>query len=191
MIRIGSDESLKGDTFGGIVVAALKADEAVRAKLKSIGVIDSKKISDGKIKVLAIEIKKIAGPKGYCIRSKMPYEYNRECKQTIMLNRMHSQATTFLKNADEIVVDRYPGLLIPGVRAEEKAESKYIEVAAASILARDEAIRQMERLSKDIGFDIPYGSTHVKEALLKLKKSGKDPARYVKMHFRNVKSVLE
>ena len=187
MIRIGSDESLKGDTFGGIVVAAVKSDDTVRERLERIGVADSKKITDKKIKELAPKIKELVGTSGYCIRSKMPFEYNREPKQTIILNNMHSQAVGFLKPADEIVVDRFPGSRIIGAKLVEKAESKYVEVAAASILARDEAIKQMDKLSENIGFDIPYGSTHVKEALEKLKGSGKDPSRFVKRHFRNVK----
>ena len=38
---IGSDESLKGDTFGGIVVAGVKADDAIRQKLMGFGVADN------------------------------------------------------------------------------------------------------------------------------------------------------
>ena len=191
MIRIGSDESLKGDTFGGIVVAAVKSDDETRERLKTIGVADSKKITDKKIKELAPKIKELVGSFGYCIRSKMPFEYNRETKQTLILNKMHSQATGFLKPAEEVVVDRYPGSRIGGAKLVEKAESKYIEVAAASILARDEAIKQMDKLSEDIGFDIPYGSTHVKGALEKLKDTGKDPSQFVKRHFRNVKIFFD
>ena len=66
----------------------------------------------------------------------------------------------------------------------------YIEVAAASILARDAAVRQIERLSNEIGFTIPLGSTHVADALFQLKVSGKPPERFVKMHFKNVREAL-
>ena len=146
MIRIGSDESLKGDTFGGIVVAGVKADDKIRKELEAIGVCDSKRITDKKIKELSEKIKKIVGSSGYCIRSKMPFEYNRENKQTFMLNKMHSQAIKCLGFADEIIVDRFPGSKIKGALLIEKAESKYVEVAAGSILARDEALNKMDRL---------------------------------------------
>lgn len=39
---IGTDESLKGDTFGGLVVAGVKADNLLREKLAELGVADSK-----------------------------------------------------------------------------------------------------------------------------------------------------
>ena len=37
---------------------------------------------------------------------------------------------------------------------------------------------------------VPKGSTHVKEALEYLKKSGKDPKKFIKLHFKNVQKAL-
>src|SRR3989338_8654944 len=45
-IVIGSDEVLKGDTFGGIVVAAVRANDSQREQLCALGVADSKTLSD-------------------------------------------------------------------------------------------------------------------------------------------------
>ena len=59
-VIIGTDESLKGDSFGGIVVAGVKADDEVRKKLEDLGVRDSKKLTDLKIKYFAQELKKVA-----------------------------------------------------------------------------------------------------------------------------------
>ena len=56
---IGSDESLKGDTFGGIVVAAVKADEKLREKLVELGVADSKTLNDKEIIRMAEQIRKL------------------------------------------------------------------------------------------------------------------------------------
>jgi ribonuclease HIII len=194
MIIIGSDESLKGDTFGGIVICSLRADDILRKKLVSIGVVDSKKMKDKKIIEMANMIKDIVGSSNYCVRSKMPSEYNLIGKQTEILNKMHKQAILMLRpeSADKVIVDQYPGIKIFGVGAcfETKAEDKYVEVAAASIIARSEAVKQMTLLSDELGFDIPYGSTHVKEALAKLKIMGKNPNNYVKTHFRNVKVIF-
>src|SRR3989344_5534807 len=53
---IGSDEALKGDTFGGMVIAAVKADDALRQKLIEMGVADSKTLSDKEIIFSAINI---------------------------------------------------------------------------------------------------------------------------------------
>src|SRR3989338_6762386 len=46
---IGSDEALKGDTFGGIVVAAVKANDDLRKELIELGAQDSKNLSDKEI----------------------------------------------------------------------------------------------------------------------------------------------
>ena len=45
-IFIGSDEALKGDTFGGIVVVGVRANNLERENLRLFGVMDSKKIKD-------------------------------------------------------------------------------------------------------------------------------------------------
>ena len=56
---IGSDESLKGDTFGGLTVAAVKANDSLRKQLQELGVADSKTLRDEEILPLAEKIRKI------------------------------------------------------------------------------------------------------------------------------------
>ncbi len=190
---IGSDESLKGDTFGGIVVASIKADDEKREKLKDIGVKDSKEITDTVIIELAEKVKEILGKDNYCVYEKMPEAYNQHVgSTTTLLNSMHTTAIKTLGDADLIIVDQYPGTRInlKNAKTETKAESKYIEVAAASILARERSLDQLDRLSEKAGFRLPKGSTHVKDALTKMKKEGLDPKKYVKLHFRNVKRYI-
>ncbi|MEK6845462.1 MAG: hypothetical protein AABY26_01780 [Nanoarchaeota archaeon] len=183
---IGSDESLKGDTFGGIVVAAVKADEKLREKLVELGVADSKTLNDKEIIRMAEQIRKLVPN---IVKSLSPEEYNRyEGNVTKLLNQLHKECADELKPGKHIV-DKYPGCSVGDVR-EEKAESKYVEVAAASILARDAALKQIQSLSKRAGFAIPLGSTHVKSALLELKKRKLAPQEFVKMNFKNVKEIL-
>lgn len=184
-VFIGSDESLKGDTFGGLVVAAVKADDQVRQQLIDMGVDDSKKLQDVAVIYLAEKIKNVAQ---YEVVAVLPEEYNQH-KLTALLNKMHRQAAHAL-GAGIHVVDLYPGCTVGDIK-ETGAESKYPEVAAASILARAEALNQLHRLSKETGFAIPKGSTHVSEALQKLKASGLPPERFVKLHFRNVQKILQ
>ncbi len=181
---IGSDEALKGDTFGGLVVAAVKADDAGRAQLREMDVRDSKTLSDLEVHARADRIKKTVK---YCIKAVDASEYNKH-SQTALMNQLHQQAAAELKPGTH-VVDEYPGCTVGDVR-ETQAESKFLEVAAASILARDEALKQLERLGKELGFVVPKGSTHVSGALAQLKVSKKDPSRYVKMHFKNVQLAL-
>lgn len=183
---IGSDEALKGDTFGGLVVAAVKADEKIRPQLIKLGVDDSKKLSDGKIIFLAEKIRRIAACE---VENILPEEYNNKFgKVTKLLNELHHSCAKYLAPGKHIA-DKYPGCAVGDLQV-EKAESKYVEVAAASILARDAALKQLMFLSKLAGFTLPKGSTHVKSALSELKKRGLDFKKFVKMDFKNVKEFL-
>lgn len=183
-VIIGSDESLKGDTFGGVAVAAVKADDKMREKLEDMGVMDSKKIADKKILLMAREIKKLAECE---IRNIFPEEYNGK-KITDWLNKLHKECYNYLKPGKH-VVDKYPGCNV-GEVVVTKAESKYVEVAAASILARAAALEQMDSLSELAGFHLPKGSTHVKHALQELKVRKLDFKKFVKLDFKNVKEFL-
>ncbi|HLC97582.1 MAG TPA: hypothetical protein VJC21_02275 [Candidatus Nanoarchaeia archaeon] len=183
---IGSDESLKGDTFGGIVVAAVKADKAIREKLAELGVADSKTLRDEEILPLAEQIKHLAPCE---VQSLLPEEYNQQHGVTHLLNKLHASAAQHLAPGKHIV-DKYPGCAV-GDLATEKAESKYVEVAAASILARAAALQQLNQLSAWAGFPVPKGSTHVQDALKKLREKKLDFEKFVKIDFRNVKEFLE
>ncbi len=183
-IIIGSDESLKGDTFGGLVVAGVKADEVVREKLREIGVADSKKLSDKEIIVMASRIRQMTECE---VKSIFPIEYNGQ-KQTMLLNKLHKECGDFLKPGKH-VVDKYPGCRVGEIR-EEKAEDKYLEVAAASVLARAAALKQLDTLSLRAGFHLPKGSSHVKLALHELKERGLNFNEFVKVDFRNVREFL-
>jgi ribonuclease HIII len=74
-----------------------------------------------------------------------------------------------------------------------KAESD-LAVAAASIIARDEFVRRLHKLSKEVGVVLPKGaSTAVEEAAREvLSKHGPDRlATLAKMHFRTAQKVLQ
>ena len=184
---IGSDEVLKGDTFGGIVVAAVKADSSGREKLNQLGIADSKTLTDKEILPMAEKIKQIVACE---IKSLLPEEYNsKEGNVTDLLNKLHQQAAQELQPGKHIV-DKYPGCVVGDI-AVEKAESKYIEVAAASVLARAAGLQQLDYLGLQAGFTIPKGSTHVSLALHELQARKLDFKKFVKMDFRNVIKFLE
>ena len=193
-IIIGSDECLKGDTFGGLVVAAVKADDSIREKLLLLGAQDSKKVKDKDIPELAAAIEQCSD---HVVKSIYPEEYNHHA-QTALLNNLHMECAELLlgkasQGMPQVkvthVIDKYPGCAVGDIRTTH-AEDKYVEVAAASILARNEGLKQLQMLSSSLGYPVPKGSTHVKDGLLFLKNSGKDPKQFVKMHFRNVQEVI-
>lgn len=184
---IGSDESLKGDTFGGLVVAAVRANDETRKKLLAIGVADSKKLSDAEIISMAKRVKNIAECE---IKSILPKEYNQKKKNvTELLNKLHHQCAQGL-GPGKHVVDKYPGCKVGDIIV-TKAESKYIEVAAASVIARAAALEQLSYLSKLAGFTLPKGSTHVQKTLEILRKENLSFKQFVKIDFRNVRVFLE
>lgn len=181
----GSDESLKGDTFGGIIVAAVYAEKEERDMLEQIGVCDSKKISDSIIPKLAKKIKSICK---YKLIELTPKQYNDKIKTmnvTQLLNELHNKV--YIQGTH--VVDRFPGCKA-GHEAVPKAELKFIEVAAASIIARDAALKQFKTLEKKLGIPVPKGSAHIEEALAHLKKEKIDLEKFVKLDFKNVKEFF-
>ena len=187
-IIVGTDETLKGDTFGGIVVAGVRADPVEREKLERFVLGDSKRTDD---KVIPILAKKIMGLVKYSIQELKPLEYNDLVKQyglTRLLNLLHQKCNDELKLKGSVfVVDKFPGCVV-GDKAMFKADEKYVEVAAASIIARYVGLKQIENISKKAGFKIPLGSTHVLSALKRLKKE--EFPEFVKIHFKNVKKVM-
>ncbi|MBI2125060.1 hypothetical protein HYU08_00735 [Candidatus Woesearchaeota archaeon] len=183
---IGTDESLKGDTFGGLVVAGVKANGELRQQLTELGVADSKTLDDREVLAIAEKIKKIVPCE---IQSVLPEVYNRVKDVTKLLNTLHQECAQFLFPGKH-VVDKFPGCMVGEVQL-EKAESKYVEVAAASILARAAALQQLDYLSAQAGFRLPKGSTHVKLALFELKERGLDFRKFTKVDFANVKSFLQ
>jgi len=182
---IGTDESLKGDTFGGIVVAGVKANDDLRKKLVELGVADSKVLADKEVLQMAEKIKQVVPCE---VKSILPEEYNKNGEVTKLLNKLHKGCADFLFPGKH-VVDKYPGCAVGEIQA-EKAESKYVEVAAASVLARAGALQQLDYLSSQAGFRLPKGSTHVKLALFELKERGLEFRRFVKVDFENVKEYL-
>lgn len=185
---IGSDESLKGDTFGGLVVAAVKADEVQRGQLRSLGVADSKKLSNRRILHLAGKVVSLCR---HHVISLFPADYNQRVRHaglTALLNSLHRECYQRLKPGKHIV-DEYPNCAVGDVIT-PKAESKYVEVAAASIIARVAALQQIEELSRRAGFAVPLGSTHVREGLEQLEKARLPFEQFVKMDFANVRKFL-
>jgi len=200
-IEIGSDEVLKGDTFGGIVVVGILCNSSEREKLQKIGVTDSKNLTDFMIGEIAQKIKSILSPDQISVKNVFPREYNENIskyKVTGFLNKLHGfvhdeiDANNKFKIDGKKVIhvtDKYPGCIVKGI-VEEKAESKYISVAAASIIARNAGLMQLDNLSDILKYRVPKGSTHVKDALEYLKKSGRKPEEFVKVDFKNVKEFF-
>jgi ribonuclease HIII len=74
-----------------------------------------------------------------------------------------------------------------------KAESD-LAVAAASVIARDEFVRRLHKLSKESGIKLPKGASQaVQDAAVELvgKHGPEALAKAAKMHFRTAQKVLQ
>jgi ribonuclease HIII len=206
--HIGTDESGKGDYFGPLVIAGVFVPDGQDAVLRELGVKDSKKISDGRVRELAEVIKK-----GYkhSIVSIGPERYNELYDKLRNLNLLlawgHSRVIENILekvNCSLAITDQFGDSrfvvnalmkkgktieLIQKPRAEED-----LAVAAASVLARAEFLKRLFYLSREFGVDLPKGSSPLAEeagaklvALLGLGSLDKAAKRHFKLTDRILK----
>ncbi len=199
--HIGTDESGKGDYFGPLVVAAVYVPDDQFPVLKELGVKDSKRFSDRKVEELSRLIKK-----GYkhSLVSIGPEKYNELYKNLRNLNRIlawaHARAIENILeeiNCVLAITDQFGdkayvlnALMKKGKKIEliqkPKAEED-LAVAAASILARAEFLKRLHFLSRDLGLQLPKGSSPLaEEAGVRLVKE-RGPSileKVAKVHFK-------
>ena len=186
-LSVGTDEKLKGDNFGCIVVAGFKAYDKIIKELQELGVKDSKTLLKPTIVKLGKELIR-RYPDNYHVESIFPKEYNvliKKMNMTELLNNLHSKCYKKLSRTAVHIVDLYPGCNIGNIK-EKKADAKYPEVSAASVIARYYGLMQIRELEERAGFFIPLGSANVESGMLELRKKSLNPEHYVKMNFSNV-----
>jgi ribonuclease HIII len=204
-VRIGTDESGKGDYFGPLVVAGVFLNPDLENNLSSIGVKDSKINTDDQNIRMADRIKISLGPKHYYVLQIRPDKYNQLYAKLKNLNHIlawaHSRALENLLTRVECsfaIVDQFAyeetilkALSSKGKQIEifqtAKAE-RDMAVAAASILARESFLNGLEELGQKIGVKLLKGAssfvdTQIKEIYDTL--GPKTLASVGKTHFKN------
>ena len=170
--RIGIDEAGKGDFFGPLTIAGLYASEECIKTLLTLGVKDSKSISDKSIRKIAKEIQKNCS---YSIVNVFPDKYNELYEGFRNINAMlawgHATAIenlvtkTGCKNVriDQFAAESYVENAVKrkhleiNLHQEHKGEADIV-VAGASILARDAFLAGMQKLSEQFHFELPKGA---------------------------------
>ncbi len=205
--RIGSDESGKGDYFGPLVVAAFYLPEGQEEVLRELRVRDSKTTSDNRVRELADILKR-----GYVhsVVTIGPEKYNELYEKLRNLNRLlawgHARAIENIlleKNVKTAVTDQFGdqafvlnALMKRGRTIDLVQKPKAEEdpaVAAASILARAEFLKRLHFLSKDVGVELPKGSSPQAEAAAVelVRRNGPDILRRAaKLHFKMTARIL-
>lgn len=206
--HIGTDESGKGDYFGPLVAAGFFLPEGQEDVLKELGVRDSKRISDNRVRDIADSLKE-----GYkhSVVVIGPEKYNELYQKMRNLNKLLAWAhSRVIENILEevpatlVITDQFGdqafvnnALMKKGRNIEliqrTKAEDD-MAVAAASILARAEFLKRMFFLSREIGSELPKGAApKVEEVGTELvKQHGPEILNKVaKLHFKTTKRILQ
>ncbi|HEY8395773.1 MAG TPA: ribonuclease HIII, partial [Bacilli bacterium] len=110
--------------------------------------------------------------------------YNMNKLKALLHNNVIYNLLQNVKEYDQIVIDAFTTkdkyldyikdekIKIENVILEEKAESKYLAVAAASVIARYGFIHEFDKLSKKVGLELPKGAgSKVDLAISKLLKT--------------------
>lgn len=205
---IGTDESGKGDYFGALVIAAVHVGKNEAQKLVLAGVRDSKDIHSEEIFRLEKLIKSTCK---YDVVLVNPKKYNELYEKIKNLNKLlawgHARALENMLDKIDCsiaVADQFgdESLIKDALMAKGKKirliqitkGERNIAVAAASVLARAEFLRSMERLSKEIKRPLPRGSSSpnvVATAKSIISNFDRDKLREVaKIHFKLTKQVL-
>ena len=208
----GLDESGKGDFFGPVIAATVIADKSAIEAWRKEGVQDSKKIAETQIMRLDKLIRETHGAVARVCFCGMPKYNDLMSRPGANLNRLLAwQHATALEQA--LTVKRVPrGLLdqfskTPLVQRElakkgvkdfdlamrTKAEEDPV-VAAASIVARAEFVRQMHLLSKKFGAKLQKGAGPlVKEQAHQIiqKFGARSLGEFAKLHFRTAYEVVK
>lgn len=176
---IGSDECGKGDYFGSLVVAAFALDADSVQDIRSLGVSDSKKLTDAQIKTIAHNLYERYSERIACIVIK-PLRYNeimadmqsRKENLNDLLAWQHGTAILELLNkvplVQGVLVDQFSRskkvsqylrgkeLAIP-VEERPKAEADPA-VAAASVIARYQFLQSRQAMDRHYQMKFPLGS---------------------------------
>lgn len=205
---IGMDEVGTGDYFGPMVTCSCYLDNKDIDKVKALKVDDSKKFNDKTIRSMAKQLKKIVL---YQTNVCDPATYNglgstfnnmniikaiyhnstlislikvwlRDKKYKIYLDQFASRENYY----KYLKIAKYKPVYIDVI--ETKAESKYLAVACASIIARDTFLYWMDHLSTKAGFTLPKGATEKSKIISAGKKLIKHHylGNFAKLNFESI-----
>lgn len=208
---IGMDEVGTGDYFGPIITCSCYLKNKNIQQMKLLGVNDSKKLSDISIINIFNKIKKYCL---YAVNVTSPKQYNQlinkfhnaNIVKAISHNSSLSNLLKQIKNNDyHIILDKFVEPLkyyeyLDIARQKKikidimttKAETKYLSVACASIIARYTFIKQMLSLSKKINLVLPKGSAKISEIVKigKLIKKNKNLDNFAKLNFTSITNLI-
>jgi ribonuclease HII len=170
MITIGIDEAGRGPVIGPMIIAGVGINEDISNEFKSIGVKDSKLLSIKRIYLLEREIKK--STQNYKTIKISSEEIDNRFEKGKNLNYLELDSMAVIANdlsGEKVIIDspssntkkikEYLQNLIKRkiIIAENYADRNHVEVSAASILAKSEREREVDKIKKIFGYDFGSG----------------------------------
>jgi len=171
MLIAGVDDAGRGPIIGPLVIAGVLFAEEDLRKLKPLGVKDSKVLSPRRRETLAIEIRRLAVK--YHVESLSPAEIDKVVETRRRLHKLNRlEAHTMAKvievlkpdvayvDASDVIAERFKEHIMEKlpfpvrIVSEHKADATYPVVSAASIIAkveRDRAIQKLKDRYGDLG----------------------------------------
>ena len=209
---IGSDEVGTGDYFGPIVVTATYVEKENIDFLLELGVKDSKKMTDDDILRVVPEVIKKIPYNTYILNNS---QYNKLYDADMNMNKMkailHNKVLSHFADKskyhyDYAVVDQFENpksyynhlkdasFKVYGITFLTKAEDQCLSVACASIISRYIFLSEMNKMSKEIGIDLPKGAGDMIDVIGSeiVKKYGSNKLNEIaKLNFKNTERILK
>lgn len=206
---IGSDEVGTGDYFGPIVVTAAYVTKDDINFLETLGIRDSKKMTDEHIlKTVPQIIKHI--PYYTMMLSNEEYNtkygnVNMNAMKAILHNKVLTEMAKKYPDYEYIVIDQFAEKYIyynylkniPNVQRDltfiTKAEDQCLSVACGAVISRYIFLKEMEKLSKKYNINIPKGAGSKVDEVGKtiVSKYGQDELKKIaKLNFKNTEKIL-
>lgn len=210
--QIGSDEVGVGDFLLPMVVVATHVRRSDIHKLKELGIDDSKKMSDLKIREIGPTVLKTFEFSLLLIPNE---KYNEMVDRGENINslkaKMHNRAlSNLLKRTPDIYrvyvdqfcseksyysyLDERDEPIVRNIGFKTKGESYFPSVALASVIARFAFLVKMDELSEKYGVNLLKGASSKvdEQAKLLLQKVGREEFdKIVKRDFKNYKRIIE
>lgn len=212
LILIGSDEVGNGSYFGGLAVVASLVKPEDHAWLNSLGVGDSKTLTDQKIRQIAPLLEEKIPHKALLLS---PKKYNQVVGEGLRHNAvsvkvaLHNQAIFLLlaevETPQAIVIDAFTSQANyrKYLKAEtnqfsnpislvQKAEGQYLAVAVSSIIARNLFLENLDQLSQETGYQLPSGAGTASDKVASQLLAAYGLAglsQVAKLHFKNTQKA--
>lgn len=197
-MKAGIDEAGKGCVIGPMVIAGVACD--VEDYLRSIGVRDSKKLSQKKREELAEKIREVARVEVIKIPANVLDELMERKTINEILKESYAELLRRLKpkiafvDSPDVKPERLANELraITGIEiiAEHRADEKYPLVSSASIIAKVEREKEIEVLKKTFG-DFGSGYASDPKTIAYLRQFKEEMPQFIRKRWKTIERLRQ